>query len=756
MRAAGRRGRARLLRGADARLPHARAAPSGTARAWSISRATACEPRSSRAHGDEPRARPQPVSSPAVLLALASARRVRRDDAARPALRPRRRALHDGGAALRGCGRSSRAAARGAHASAPLRRATCRGSSSWPLLGRRRRADGARLGPAAHERRDGVAPAQPRGGLHGAPRARPLARAHRRARRRWPCSAMVAGGALLVFDGSDALSVAAGWGALAVVVATLAWASDNVVGRPLAERDPGARRPREGRVGRGAVARARASRSREGVAAVETRPSPSPRAAPSGTGSACGSTCARSASLGAARTGLDLRRRAVPRRGDRVGARRARGRRGDGRGGGALRVRRRAAPDRVARARAHARRRWSTSMPHRHDDGHHAHAHDVLSRRGALARAPARSAVARAPARAGPASPARALKGHLPGHRPGEAYPSSKGRPAVSLLPVRVVGTVSVAVLVAACSRGSGTGPAPGAPPPVFDEVVLDTAFRAEGVAVFDVDHDGHLDLVTDQSWYAGPSFTPHEIRTPQTFDGATGYSVCQAVFARRRRRRRLDRRHRGAVPVRPGQPAARTDALVQEPGRRGRALDVVRARAVDCRRDRRSSRTSSATAGSRSSWGRSRRRCSPGSRPEPIRRSPGRRPPSARGLPRRMALRPRPRDRRRERRRQGRRPHRLRLVRADRRSCSLDLARVCLRREPRGVQRHVRVRRRRGRPRRRPVLDAARLRDLLVAAAACGRRRPDVRPSTPSTEPSRRCTRSTSSTSTATGRRSS
>jgi len=49
--------------------------------------------------------------------------------------------------------------------------------------------------------------------------------------------AMVAGGTLLVFDGR-AVSVTAGWGALAVALATLAWAGDNVVGRPLADRDP--------------------------------------------------------------------------------------------------------------------------------------------------------------------------------------------------------------------------------------------------------------------------------------------------------------------------------------------------------------------------------------------------------------------------------------------------------------------------------------------------------------------------------------
>jgi hypothetical protein len=65
----------------------------------------------------------------------------------------------------------------------------------------------------------------------------------------------------------------------------------------------------------------------------------------------------------------------------------------------------------------------------------------------------------------------------------------------------------------------------------MFDKTTLDTAFRAEGVGVFDVDRDGHMDIVTDQYWYAGPDFTPHEIRTPQTYDPATGYSVCYAVF---------------------------------------------------------------------------------------------------------------------------------------------------------------------------------------------------------------------------------
>ena len=48
--------------------------------------------------------------------------------------------------------------------------------------------------------------------------------------------ALVAGGAVLVVRGRS-VAMTGGWGALAVVGATIAWAADNVVGRPLADRD---------------------------------------------------------------------------------------------------------------------------------------------------------------------------------------------------------------------------------------------------------------------------------------------------------------------------------------------------------------------------------------------------------------------------------------------------------------------------------------------------------------------------------------
>jgi hypothetical protein len=55
--------------------------------------------------------------------------------------------------------------------------------------------------------------------------------------------------------------------------------------------------------------------------------------------------------------------------------------------------------------------------------------------------------------------------------------------------------------------------------PGTFTKRTLDPDFRAEGVGVFDVDRDGHLDIATDEFWYAGPQFdVRHEIREPETY----------------------------------------------------------------------------------------------------------------------------------------------------------------------------------------------------------------------------------------------
>ncbi|MBA3461278.1 MAG: VCBS repeat-containing protein [Deltaproteobacteria bacterium] len=64
-----------------------------------------------------------------------------------------------------------------------------------------------------------------------------------------------------------------------------------------------------------------------------------------------------------------------------------------------------------------------------------------------------------------------------------------------------------------------------------FEKIVVDSEFRAEGIAVFDVDGDGRLDLVTRELWYAGPRWTPHELRTPRAYDKAAGYAESFHAF---------------------------------------------------------------------------------------------------------------------------------------------------------------------------------------------------------------------------------
>lgn len=63
-----------------------------------------------------------------------------------------------------------------------------------------------------------------------------------------------------------------------------------------------------------------------------------------------------------------------------------------------------------------------------------------------------------------------------------------------------------------------------------WKKIVLDRKFRAEGVAVADVNRDGKLDVLNGEYWYEAPDWIPHEMRPPADFkDGLTNYS---RVFA--------------------------------------------------------------------------------------------------------------------------------------------------------------------------------------------------------------------------------
>lgn len=65
-----------------------------------------------------------------------------------------------------------------------------------------------------------------------------------------------------------------------------------------------------------------------------------------------------------------------------------------------------------------------------------------------------------------------------------------------------------------------------------FKKIVVDRTFRAEGVAVGDVNRDGKLDILSGDVWYAAPGWTMHEVRPVGQYDGTKGYSNCFVNFA--------------------------------------------------------------------------------------------------------------------------------------------------------------------------------------------------------------------------------
>jgi hypothetical protein len=65
-----------------------------------------------------------------------------------------------------------------------------------------------------------------------------------------------------------------------------------------------------------------------------------------------------------------------------------------------------------------------------------------------------------------------------------------------------------------------------------FKKIVLDKTFRSEGVATGDVNHDGKLDVLAGDVWYAAPDWSMHALRKVGRYNGAKGYSRCFANFA--------------------------------------------------------------------------------------------------------------------------------------------------------------------------------------------------------------------------------
>ena len=90
----------------------------------------------------------------------------------------------------------------------------------------------------------------------------------------------------------------------------------------------------------------------------------------------------------------------------------------------------------------------------------------------------------------------------------------------------RVVLLFFAAVLCAAAPAHSA--------PLKWRKIVVDGAFRSEGVAVADVNRDGKTDILVGDFWYEAPAWTRHPIRplTPNLGDGAHTYSEAFCVFA--------------------------------------------------------------------------------------------------------------------------------------------------------------------------------------------------------------------------------
>ena len=69
--------------------------------------------------------------------------------------------------------------------------------------------------------------------------------------------------------------------------------------------------------------------------------------------------------------------------------------------------------------------------------------------------------------------------------------------------------------------------------PVKWKKTVVEKAFRAEGVAVADVNKDGKQDILVGDYWYEAPDWKKHEIRKPGDFkDGSGGYSQAFACWA--------------------------------------------------------------------------------------------------------------------------------------------------------------------------------------------------------------------------------
>jgi hypothetical protein len=101
---------------------------------------------------------------------------------------------------------------------------------------------------------------------------------------------------------------------------------------------------------------------------------------------------------------------------------------------------------------------------------------------------------------------------------------------------MRLLSCLTVVLLALTVSLAQITNAAPSSAPASeisWKKVVIDRAFRSEGVTVADVNRDGKLDILNGEMWYEAPDWTPHPIRAPRDYgDGLHGYSNSFACWA--------------------------------------------------------------------------------------------------------------------------------------------------------------------------------------------------------------------------------
>jgi hypothetical protein len=105
--------------------------------------------------------------------------------------------------------------------------------------------------------------------------------------------------------------------------------------------------------------------------------------------------------------------------------------------------------------------------------------------------------------------------------------------PKLSRLIVAAAMATAALILVLVASGNQGVFAQSGGVTISWKKIVVDTAFRSEGVAVFDVNRDGQKDIVVGDWWYEAPRWERHAVRPskqPQGYNPEK-YSDSFAIF---------------------------------------------------------------------------------------------------------------------------------------------------------------------------------------------------------------------------------